>query len=298
MLFNNLFAPETGAGAGAIIALVIVVLGFNHVGYLADASSVTAIASLAILIFGMPHGSFDLALLQRGSLSKVTLVTLYLICAGAMYFLWRAAPVLALAAFLLMAIVHFAEDWAASGSRFIALGTALAFVSAPALLHTDRLRSLFAMLTADPAAAILVDALLLLAPVSIAIALIGFGSLWQAEQKSLAVSGLGALVAMLVLPPVQGFAIFFCLVHSALQFRHHAQSLGLHSFRRWRGIVVPVSLGGLGVAGAVLAFMPPAPLETGLFITSFTALSVLTAPHMLVPLMLRAVRQKALFAAV
>lgn len=294
---NNLLAPDTRTGAGSIVAIVLVLFALNLSGLLTNTEAVTAVTSLALLIFGMPHGSFDLALLRSRTISSAALISLYIACAAVMYLLWHAAPMVALAVFLVMAVVHFSEDWAASGSRFLALGTALGFVAAPALFHTDHLRSLFEMLTRDPAAVVLADGLLLLAPVSLAIATITVSIFWQIGQKPLAVSAASALAAMLVLPPVQGFAVFFCLVHSALQFRSHAQSLDLHGFRSWRGIVVPVSLGGLGVAAIVLALAPSAPVETSLFITSFTALSVLTAPHMVVPLLLRTLRPQPLFAA-
>jgi hypothetical protein len=53
---------------------------------------------------------------------------------------------------------------------------------------------------------------------------------------------------------------------------------------QWRGIVVPISLGGLGVAGVLFVLNNSASIPTGIFVASFMTLSVLTVPHMLVPM--------------
>ncbi|MFZ4690169.1 MAG: Brp/Blh family beta-carotene 15,15'-dioxygenase, partial [Polymorphobacter sp.] len=92
-----------------------------------------------------------------------------------------------------------------------------------------------------------------------------------------------ALAAMLLLPPVLGFALFFCLVHSPMQFRQHAGRLGLRGFQQWGGIVVPLSLAGLGIAAAVFIENDDASIPANLFATSFMTLSILTVPHMLMP---------------
>ena len=125
--------------------------------------------------------------------------------------------------------------------------------------------------------------MLLVAPVAMVVALIGWVVLWQAGQRALAISAGCALAAMLLLPPVPGFALFFCLIHSPMQFRQHAGLLGLRGFRQWRGIVVPLSLAGLGIAAAVFIENGDISIPTNLFATSFMTLSILTVPHMLVP---------------
>ena len=91
---------------------------------------------------------------------------------------------------------------------------------------------------------------------------------------------------MLMLPPVIGFAVHFCLVHSPLQFRDHAQQLGLRPFRQWRGAVIPLSIGGFAVAGGILWLNSETALAHSLYASSFMALAVLVVPHMLVPLVM------------
>lgn len=281
---------DLGVPAGGLLLATGGSIVLDQAGVVTDTPILTAILSCALLIAGLPHGSFDLALLRRagaagsGIQSTVTLVALYVACAAAMYLVWRIAPALALAAFLAMAIAHFAEDWEDCGSSFVATGIAAGIVSAPSVLHGESLRGLFVALTGDSDAAVLADMLLLIAPASIAIAVLGIGLLWQASRGRLAVSAGCGLVAMLLLPPVWGFALFFCLVHSPLQFRSHADALGLRGFGQWRGIVVPISLGGLGVAVAIFVLNGGGLIAAGVFASSFMTLSVLTVPHMLVPM--------------
>jgi Brp/Blh family beta-carotene 15,15'-monooxygenase len=272
--------PVAGILLATISAIGLVCLGVNF-----DTSLMTAAASAAILILGLPHGSFDLALIRRsaGNTSSLALVSLYLSCATAMYLLWQIEPILALAGFLLTAVVHFSEDWEACGSRFVASGIAVAIVATPALLHADSLRGLFVALTGDPGAAVLVDALLLVAPIALVVALVGIGMLWQAGLRGLAVSAGSALAGLLLLPPVVGFALFFCLVHSPMQFRQHADTLSLRGFRQWAGIVVPISLGGLGIAAAIFLADGRSAFAASMFASSFMTLSILTVPHMAVP---------------
>lgn len=176
-------------------------------GMLEETGAIIALLSAALLVIGMPHGSFDIALLQhRGppgasSPSRVLLIALYLACAMAMYALWRVAPAWGLSVFLLMAGVHFAEDWRNCGSGFIALGIAVALLSAPALLHTASLRGYFAILSNDAAARNLVDLLLLIAPAMLALAAVGVAMLWRAREHRLAIAAGCGVTAMLVLPP-------------------------------------------------------------------------------------------------
>ena len=273
-----------------LVLLTMGVIGLDKVGFLVNSPALTATISAMLLVFGLPHGSFDLAILRRAepsapqNWSRIGLVLLYLSFAAAMYLVWRSSPVLALASFLVLATVHFAEDWDNCGSGFIAAGLAAAIVTAPALLHGAELRSLFVLLTGDSTAAVLADLMLLVAPTAGAVALVGLGMLWQTGRRRTAVLAGCALAATLLLPPVPGFALFFCLVHSPMQFRRHAESLALRGFGQWGRIVMPVSLGGLGIAAAVLVLNNNASLDTGVFAGSFMTLSILTVPHMLVPI--------------
>jgi len=247
-----------------------------------DTSTMTALASATLLIFGMPHGSFDLALLQRHSTgrgvfgSRIALILLYLTCAGAMYLLWRAAPVAALTAFLLMSVIHFAEDWEGCGSPFIAGGIALALISAPSLLHGDSLSTLFVTLSGRASAAILADYLLLVAPTMLLLAIAGVAMLWHIGRRPLALSAACALLAMLVLArvlqalvmaasPPAATAYIADVTSAAERTRGMGKIGAAHNF----GTIVGPALGGaLAVFGLVM------PLYVVVLITATMAVVV------------------------
>lgn len=287
-------ALSRNAATAGLIFVTLSAIGLNAAVPITTSSpGLIATISALLLIFGLPHGSFDLALLRRSgpssrlSHSRLAIVLLYIGCAALMYLVWRLGPVLALASFLILAMAHFAEDWHDCGSGFLATGVAAAIVTAPALLHRDAVADLFVLLTGQSSAAVLADFMLLVAPTAGAVALVGLVVAWQAGRQTLAISAGCALAVTLMLPPVPGFALFFCLVHSPMQFRHHTDSLGLRGFRQWGPVVVPLSLGGLGVAVAILVLNGNSALATGIFASSFMTLSILTVPHMLVPMVVR-----------
>ncbi len=277
----------------ALLLVTAISIAAEVAGLIGNSPTVTAVASAALLIFGLPHGTFDLALLRQASGGKVDgrprafAILLYLAFAAGMYFVWRIDPLLALAAFLLMAWVHFAEDWDDCGSRFLSYGISAAILSAPALLHRDLLGGLFVSLTADPDAVGLAYILHWIAPVALVLAVAGGTMLWRAGRRTQAISAGCALSALVLLPPVLGFALFFCLVHSPMQFQAHADALGLRGVRQWGRIVIPLSFGGLGVAVVVFMLHEAPSLAAGLFATSFMTLSILTVPHMMVPWIMR-----------
>lgn len=278
---------------GWLLVFTGLAIALHLADLLPQTATAIAVLSATLMVVGMPHGSFDIALLQRGAVdntaipSRSVLIGLYLACALAMYLLWQIAPAWGLGIFLLMAAVHFSEDWQSCESPFIATGMALAVLSAPALLHSESLTGLFAVLSNDTAARLLVDLMMLIAPTMVGLAIVGAGMLWHAGERKRALSAVCGLAAMLVLPPVHGFALFFCLVHSPIQFADHSHALGLRGFGQWSGTVIPLTLGGLAVAVAVFLANRSAVVTDDIFASSFVALSVLTAPHMLVPMILR-----------
>ena len=221
------------------------------------------------------------ALRREAGPRTARVIMLYLSLAGVMFVAWQVAPSLALALFLAMAMAHFAEDWSAADHPFFAIGISVATLAAPALLHRAELAGLFVRVAGDPAAARLADALLLIAPVAAACALLAILLLWSAGQRPIAVHAGCALTAMIALPPITGFAIYFALIHSPAHFR-----AGLIRLAPETGVspsTIFATLGGLGIALATLYFLPMPDFSDRLFVASFMTLSILTLPHMAVP---------------
>ena len=209
------------------------------------------------------------------------LLLLYLGLAGAMAAVWQLAPVTALSIFLIVAIVHFAEDWRELKSNFLAQGMAIALLAAPALLHLAELERLFEMLAGQREAALVANFLLLLAPMSVAVAIVAVWTLWRTGFRDQAWAGALMLVGMILLPPVVGFAVYFCCYHSP---RHLGGALTrASSLPRSRWIILLVTLAALGIAALLFADEVRADLSAQAVAASFMTLSLLTVPHMIVP---------------
>ena len=267
--------------AGPFAAL----LALQLVGVSIDGAALTMAACIAILLFGLPHGALDLEIIKRergtGRLGTSGLILLYLGLAAAMAAVWRLAPVVALAIFIVVAVIHFAEDWEELQSQFLAQGMAIALLAAPALFHMADLERLFIALSGRSDAALVANLILLLAPVSMALASVAAWTLWQTGFRDQAVAGVLMLIGMTILPPVVGFALFFCLYHSPRHLGAALSRVDWSPSSRW--IIPLVTLAALGIAAALFANAVRADLPAQLVAASFMTLSLLTVPHMVVP---------------
>ena len=286
--------PSVGSGVsdsrpsprtGLIFVSLVALLALGWFGMSLIGSTSTMVACAAILLFGLPHGALDLEIIKRergtGWLGMGALLLLYLGLASAMAAVWHLAPVAALAIFLIVAVVHFAEDWQELRSPFLAQGMAIALLTAPTFLHLAELERLFAALSGRSDAAIVANFMMLLAPVSMAVAGVSLWTSWQAGFGNQAIAGALLLVGMVMLPPVIGFALFFCLYHSPRHLEAAFFRAGSSQTSLW--IVPVVTLAALGIAVVLFAGEVRADLPAQLVAASFMTLSVLTVPHMIVP---------------
>lgn len=273
-------------------ALCLLALAF---GLPIAAAPTTMIACGAILTMGLPHGSLDLDLFRKeqpGVLRR-HILPLYLGFAGAMAATWFASPGVALALFYALAVAHFAEDWGRAGSAFLAQGVALALLALPALTYPGELIVPISALVGADASAVFVDLLRLVAPVATLVAVAAVGLLWSVGARAEAIGGSVALLAMALLPPVVGFALFFCLFHSPRHLRDGLAALSSHSTRNKAATILLLTLAAGGIAAIIYTLGGALPVSERLAAASFITLSILTLPHMAVPMVLRAVRRDA-----
>ena len=276
---------EHRAGFSSVALFVTIAALLVPTNLLTGPAMLTATCAI-LMIGGLPHGALDLTVLRRDAGQRTALVVgLYLGLAGGMFATWQVAPTVALALFLAMAIAHFSEDWSDCEHPFFAVGIAMALLSAPALFHHRAMGELFVRLTGGPDAAKLAETLLLVAPAAAGCGLLAMLLLWKSGYRATAVNAACALAAMVVLPPVTGFAIYFCLIHSPSHFRAGVKRLPPSTSVARPTIVA--TIGGLAMTAAALHFLPVSDPFSGLFVASFMTLSILTLPHMAVPLIIR-----------
>ena len=277
--------------------------GLSLIAMLAGAplagSTATAFACVMLLVFGLPHGTLDLELIKaqvRGpETGLLVLLLIYLGLAAIMYALWTTAPELALAAFVVISIVHFSEDWQDAGSPFLALGQAAAVLAAPTLLHRQELNAIFIGLTNRADAHLVTDGLTLIGPTSVVVGLVAMAALWSGGRKSVAAAGLVVLAGMVLLPPIFGFALYFCLFHSPRHLSESLSAVRLPRGQAWFRVILPLTLAAGAIAAAIYGLQARTGTTDRLIAASFMTLSVLTAPHMMAPMIMRRLSRWNLF---
>lgn len=271
--------------AGLVAAFSCTFL-LNSVGNGLESNWATSLGCLAILLLGLPHGSLDLAVMRKrtgvNEQQIAAIIMIYLGFAGSMALVWHIAPVGALAVFLAIACVHFAEDWLPDQLPFFAIGTATAVLTAPALLHYRQLSDIFVKLTGNATASMLADFTLLVAPVALITAIVGITLACRQGRSIAAIESATILCSMVLLPPVIGFAVFFCLAHSPRHFAAAKAELSFGS-RRLNCEIGLLTFAAMGIAALIYIFRNSGLQGDGVIAASFVTLSILTVPHMIVP---------------
>ncbi|WP_375401803.1 Brp/Blh family beta-carotene 15,15'-dioxygenase [uncultured Sphingomonas sp.] len=278
----------TPAHASIYTALAASLLCIHALGGMLASDAATTVGCFALLLVGLPHGTLDLELIkrERGRVSMPVLLLLYLGFAAAMYALWRVAPLAALIAFLLTAALHFAEDWREVDQSFLAQGAAVALLTAPALAHRSELAALFVALSGVERAGSIADMMLMISPIGLAVGGVATLRLWTTGRRPQAAVTAATLAAMTALPPVTGFALFFCVHHSPRHLREAWGDLARAGPRRYSPIVGALTLAALGIAAGLFALETRADLAARVVAASFMTLSILTVPHMAAPAIL------------
>ena len=248
--------------------------------------SVTAnlIFASAILLAGIPHGALDIEIFARhlgrsDALSKIKLTAAYAACALMMTLIWIYAPPLALAAFLLLSILHFGLDWRDNAEPFLGMTVGWAIVALPALSHPTAVTAIFETLAGEGNGAVM-SAVLACSSVPAALVTIAFcrDAFVRGNQKA-AIHVATCLFAALFLPPLASFAMFFCGLHSP---RHFADALAesgpMAPLKKGAIIVAVVSL-SLGIGVWVFTQEQSLAVGDGAVRATFILLSILTLPH-------------------
>ena len=257
--------------------------------------------ALAVMIFGLPHGALDLALVQGASRgSRTALVgaaVLYLMASGFVLMVWISAPMAALLGFLAIAVIHFGlgdtEDLHGP-QRAVEIIARGGFVGvAPLVFHPQTTRDLFALLVGPASTASLDTTLAVMAtPVTwLWLACLVVALAWRTIQRA---PGWMSAVLELILTaaifavchPLAAFLLYFCFVHSV----RHIADLGAARFpdsapraRRWL-LLESLPFTAATVALAMVAwfvFADSVTFDEAMIRLVFWGLSALTVPHMI-----------------
>ena len=248
-------------------------------------------ALVCVVIIGLPHGAFDGAIARhlgygRGWCGLTSFIGLYLGLAAAVVSFWIWQPGLALGLFLLLSAVHFGYGDATGAtvvSRMVQIaahgGVAVFGIS---LFHLQQVTPLFAALTGgDVAVAVLMAELFPLAMIPVAGLYLICAIRETALRPRLVELALLCLLLSIV-PPLVGFSLYFCVIHTGRHMQHIWQHL--------RGRATPRHiLGEAGLftvaswAGGVMIWLwlDSGNVSQDLLQVIFIGLAALTVPHMI-----------------
>lgn len=249
------------------------------------------IALLGVVFIGLPHGAMDGALaVHFGWMGRPAKAAVFLLAyvglAALVVAAWAVAPVLSFIAFLAISTYHFGRGDATStifgrgAVESIARGGVV--IGGISQFHRAEANEVFLTIVGAETSGVWVflDVLAVLAAVCVIEALL----FKQREERTAFALELGLLlVVFFTVPPLVGFAAYFCFIHS---FRHFASMRAVLdstvSKLRITQTTVVFTLLTWGFGLLVLAQQSASiGVEPALLKVVFIGLAALTVPHML-----------------
>jgi Brp/Blh family beta-carotene 15,15'-monooxygenase len=261
------------------------------------------IVLIPIGIFGLSHGGADPVILKTLTtttrVGMIAVMGAYVLASLMFIALIWAQPLVALLAFLSLSVWHFGyTDEAFLSSTKNALLRWLSGstpILGPVLGHPQQTGELFAWLIKLDAAPV-VGVLTWIGPALAVLWILAFGCLLfgSSQRPDLRVLAELLLVgaALIALPPLLGFALYFCMIHSARHFLSVAEhrllanrkplSLTLFPARK----ILPATLAAIAMAVAAwiaIVLLEPSPnMLVEAVRVMFWALAALTLPHAII----------------
>ena len=259
---------------------------------LIDLGTWNLIGLAGIVLIGLPHGALDgavamhLGIVQRFSdLARFMIV--YIALAALVVVTWTVAPSISLILFLIISLLHFGAGDVKNGQGSLGFTEALAHgglaIVGISQFHRGEVNEIFAYLTnRDTATVWLAIDILTVGVIAAVITCIVQASKnpkWATTVLELLLLGIIYAIA----PPLLGFAIYFCCVHSARHFRKIyatiKETVTSGNIKNQAILFTVISWIAAGVAFWMFAdFADPGP--TIMRIT-FIGLAALTVPHMI-----------------
>lgn len=246
-------------------------------------------SAVLMLLGGLPHGAYDVAIarhsLQLGRLQATLILAGYVAVALIMTALWVIAPRLALTVFLILAAIHFGEDWLMLDARLLRLMAGASIICIPAFFRGSDVAVLFTTMAGSDAN-ILVNVAVACAPVALLVTTVGTTLAWRAGHREWAAAQTIALVMLAITPPQIGFMLYFVFLHSPLHMTRLATALPGWSVTKTWGygtLICCITL----AAGMLIAPGFTSGNAIAISSDSFRLLSVVAAPHLLLTTLLK-----------
>ena len=261
-------------------------------------TSIAAMAPLdlaalaAIVLIGLPHGALDGAIaihlgFTRKILHFMRFLALYIAMAGLVVGAWVLAPTVCLLGFLIISMLHFGAGDARHGTGWLRSAEILAHgglvIVGISQIHHDKVDVIFGYLTGRDTALLWQGIDFLTVIVGMAVVVCLAQALWHRRWRGTAVE-LGALSVLFALtPPLVGFAVYFCCVHSARHVYGIVNSLrrDISRFSMLNQAVAFTVASWAAGGAAIWWFSDMANPEPVVLRVVFIGLAALTVPHMI-----------------
>ena len=240
-----------------------------------------------ILLAGIPHGAADILIARRMIRSNYLWLSLFLISylfiAAFIVVIWFLMPLLSLIIFLTISISHFGlmdtkktKTLPLRYLRVVIYGSTPIII--PATFHTIDVTHLFSLLIFEEHT-VLATYIANLFPIWFLSCVIFF----VAGGKSLKNQFLEILLlagVLAYLPPLWGFAVYFCFVHSSRHIQQLSNSLGSLNYDDYLFLIVTVLISIVTIVIGAFHFADET-FDIGIIKATFISLAALTVPHML-----------------
>ena len=253
---------------------------------------VNLLALGGVVLIGLPHGAFDGAIAAclgqaNRPVKMIRFIILYVALAGLVVGLWLVFPVAVLIGFLGISVVHFGLGDTRAGAGFFRYVQAVAHggvvVAGISQSHRPEVNVIFGYLIGGDAASVWMAIDLASVIIAVALAIYSWQAFWDARwRQGFFEAGL-LILFFTIVPPLVGFAFYFCCVHSArhlwsvwtvvkAEFPRHMLFTGAMAFTLTSWIA------GAAAYWWCASFMM---VESALLRVVFIGLAALTVPHML-----------------
>lgn len=249
------------------------------------------LALLMVVVIGLPHGAFDAAVghylgAYSSRWAMARFVVAYSLIAALVVLCWMAFPGISLAVFLVVSMVHFGWGDATAKTVPIFLLQILSHGGVAVFgivnFHLAEVTTVFDLLTnGSTAIALSVSKVAMFALPVLGLGYAGL-ALKYAELRRRFVELVVVALMLWVLPPLVGFAFYFCFIHTVRHMRHIWQKLQMIMPKRY----LYIQGAGFTLASWILAmitffWLDSGDLDQDILRVVFIGLAALTVPHML-----------------
>ena len=241
---------------------------------------------VAILIIGIPHGASDILiacrLYPREWFKLSAFVTGYLFLAIIVLIAWLFFPIFSLSAFLLISALHFGLlDTLSNRSASLRIARAFIYGATPIVIpitfHTNEVNEIFKLLIFGKND--LAYQLGLLFPIWLLTITVFFVKNPEKTRREL-LEITAIAILLVILPPLWGFAFYFCCVHSVRHFFNLSKKLQIIGKFDIFALLLTVTVTLILIMVATF-LLEGKEFENDLVKITFIGLAALTVPHML-----------------